>query len=333
MSRTETTPTPDEPVRPTPDGEPTLVVEAVLVDRAASPLGDARPVELQEIDEEDDELEEFALLMSAPDAGPGLAARLGAEALGAFALVLVVVGTTLYDPLSQIGSLGRALAAGLVLAGATAALGRVSGGHFNPAVTLASATAGRTRWVDVPTYWLVQLFGAVAAAAVVFLTIPQKLPGLIGATDARAYFASTANGFGESSPLWTASSGQVGFDWRAALIVELVGAALLAAVYLGGAPRRGVLHSAPVAIGLTYAALLLFTTPITGGSFNPARSTASALFAGGDAIGQVWLFWVAPLVGAAVAGLVHRAFATPPVETAPYGDLDDHDEDLVVEHH
>ena len=323
LMATDPTRTPDEPDEPdavpTPPAE-VLVVETVLVERVELP---------DELREDDDELDDFALLAADPTAGPGLAARLGAEALGTFALVLVVVGTALYDPLSQMGLVGRSLAAGLVLAGVTAALGRVSGGHFNPAVTLASAAAGRTRWIDLPTYWLVQLFGAVAAGAVVFLTIPRALPEAIGAADARGFFAGSANGFDALSPLSTASGGQVTFDLRTALIVELVAGALLAAVYLGAAPRWGARHSAPVAVGLTYAALLLFVGPITGGSLNPVRSTAAALFAGGDALGQLWLFWVAPLVGGAVAGLVHRAFATPAVETFD-DDLDDEDDEVVV---
>ena len=325
LMATEPTRTPDEPdepdALPTPPAE-VLVVETVLLER----------VELREEDDDDDELDDFALLAADPAAGPGLAARLGAEALGTFALVLVVVGTALYDPLSQppIGLLGRSLAAGLVLAGATAALGRVSGGHFNPAITLASAAAGRTRWIDLPTYWLVQLFGAVAAGAVVFLTIPRALPEAIGAADARGFFAGSANGFDALSPLSTASGGQVTFDLRTALIVELVAGALLAAVYLGAAPRWGARHSAPVAVGLTYAALLLFVGPITGGSLNPVRSTAAALFAGGDALGQLWLFWFAPLVGGAVAGLIHRAFETPPVETIDEGLDDEDDEELLL---
>ena len=320
---TEPTRTPDEPdelAQPTTD-EDAVVVRTATVERVV-------PDELREDEDDDDELDDFALLTPDAGAGPGLASRLGAEALGTVALVLVVVGTALYDPLSQMGVVGRSLAAGLVLAGATAALGRVSGGHFNPAVTLASAAAGRTRWVDLPTYWLVQLLGAVAAGAVVFLTIPRALPELIGAADARTFFASTANGFDALAPLSTVSNGQVTFDLRTALIVELVASALLAAVYLGAAPRWNARHTAPVAVGLTYAALLLFVGPITGGSLNPVRSTASALFAGGESLGQLWLFWVAPLVGGAVAGLIHRAFATPEVES--FEDVDDEDDAVVV---
>src|SRR5665811_926500 len=127
-------------------------------------------------------------------AGPSLAARLGAEAFGTFGLVLVILGAGLYLPLSNAGTLGVALAAGLVLAGLIAALGHVSGGHFNPAVSLGAAFSGRLSVVDLLLYWLSQVFGGVLAAAILFVTIPSALPALLGAADSKAFFALTANG-------------------------------------------------------------------------------------------------------------------------------------------
>ncbi|WP_024287084.1 aquaporin [Cellulomonas sp. KRMCY2] len=269
----------------------------------------------------------FIPTTSATDAGgPGVAARIGAEALGTFALVIVTLGTVLYSPLSGAGAFGSALAAGLVLAAATATLGHVSGGHFNPAVTLGSAIAGRTPWLDLPLYWLAQLVGGVAAAAVLFSTIPSGLPGLLQLTDAGELWAMTANGWDSGSPLWAMSGDTVGFDLKAALLLETVAAALLVAVVLGARHRRALPGAAPIAIGFTYAALLLVLSPVTGASLNPARSTASAIFAGGDAIGQVWLFWAAPLLGAAIAGLAWFAFAGTSVEDEAIDAIDAQDD-------
>ncbi|MBX9243932.1 aquaporin [Actinotalea ferrariae] len=268
--------------------------------------------ELEDTDEDDDDTDDDAFLAGLDDerelAGASLGARLGVEALGTFALVLVITGVALYGPISGADAVGVALAAGLVLVGVTSAFGHLSGGHFNPAVTLGTAIAGLTRWVDVPLYWLAQLLGGVAAGATVFLTIPESLPAALQVPDVPTFFASTANSWGEFSRLWLASGEQTSFDQRTAFVVELVAAAVLTAVVLGTARRRWSFAPAPVAVGLTYAALFLLTSPITGGSANPARSTAAAVFSGGDAVGQLWLFWVAPLLGAALVGLGHFGF-------------------------
>jgi aquaporin Z len=357
---------------PEVDEDPVVVT---TVETVAVVAPDDLPDELREDDDEldddfdDDDDEEYLALAREEDLrrldaaeGPGVGSRVGAEAFGTFALVLVILGIALYNPLwtgqvPGLAVLGLALAAGLALAGLVAALGHVSGGHFNPAVTLGSALAGRTSWTDLPLYWLAQLLGAIAAAAVLFVTIPKGLPALIAGDPetgeegtARSFLNFTTNGWDENSPLSALAGGQVSFDVRSALILELVSTAILVAVYLGTAHRRvaalttgrGLLGTgpskagraedrpfAPVAIGLTYAALLLLTAPVTGGSLNPARSSAAALFAGGDAIGQLWLFWVAPLVGAAIVGLIYRAV----IDTASDAvELEDED-DLVVERH
>ncbi|UNX55313.1 aquaporin [Georgenia sp. TF02-10] len=259
-------------------------------------------------------------------ARPSLAVRVGAEALGTFVLVFATLGVLLYSSVSGVGTLGMALAAGLALAGATAALGHVSDGHFNPAVTLAAAVGGRTRGADVLPYWLAQILGGVAAAGAVFLTIPASLPAALQIGDSRTFFSTVANSWGEQSQLWAASGQTTAFDARGAFVVEAIATALLAAVVLGAVYRRGSRVSAPLAVGAAYAALLLVTAPMTGGSLNPARATAAALFADG-ALSQLWLFWVAALVGALVAGLVYRlvtggrqddrAEATPVVQEEP----------------
>ncbi len=242
-------------------------------------------------------------------ARPSLWARLGAEALGTFALVLVGGGVALYAPLSQSPSLGTAVAFAFALTGAAVALGHVSGGHFNPAVTFGAVVAGRAPVRDLVPYWLAQLVGGALAAAALFVTIPSELPGLLGQEGRRSFFSTSSNGYGEHSPLSTLSQGQVTFDLLPALLVELVATALLVAVVLGATSRRVSNAVAAVAFGLTYGALVLLTAPITGAGLNPARSTATAVFSEGWALEQLWVFWVAPLVGAAIAGLAHRAFA------------------------
>src|SRR5450830_1068531 len=175
-------------------------------------------------------------------AGPSLVARLGAEAFGTFGLVLVILGAGLYLSLSNAGTLGVVLAAGLVLAGLIAALGHISGGHFNPAVSLGAAFSGRLSIVDLLLYWLAQVFGGVLAAAILFVTIPAALPTLLGAADSKAFFALTANGWGTHSPLSALSSGQVTFDLKSALIIEVVATAVFVADHRRDVPaghRRG----------------------------------------------------------------------------------------------
>jgi aquaporin Z len=258
---------------------------------------------------------------------PSIWAKLGAEALGTFALVLAILGTGLYAGLSSVGVLGGALAAGLVLAGGIAAFGSVSGGHFNPAVSLGVAIAGRLPWLDMLWYWLAQLFGGALAAAVLFVTIPGGLAEAVKPEFTNQdMFATTANGFGKQSPLYqttepyTTQAGldDITFNWRLALILELVATAIFVAVILGVIRQLSV-ATAPFAIGMTLAAMLLVTGVVTGGGLNPARSTAAALFSGSVALKQLWLFWLAPLLGAAIAGLFALAFS--PEAEAPYAAL------------
>ena len=220
-------------------------------------------------------------------------------------------------------AIGVPIAAGIVLAGLIAALGHISGGHFNPAVSFGAALAGRLAWLDLFLYWVAQVVGAIAAAAIVFVTLPS------GVTDKRAFFATTANGWAEFSPLSTSTQGAATFDLRSALILEAVATAVFVAVILGVTSRRAAVAVGPFAIGLTLAAMLVVTGLATGGGLNPARSTAAAIFSGGDSLGQLWLFWLAPLLGAAIVGLFTLAFtpATADADDDLFEDDDDEDED------
>ncbi|GAA2719520.1 hypothetical protein CAE01nite_07190 [Cellulomonas aerilata] len=287
----------------TPDGGSTAVPGSTTGATAVTPSGTATSTASTYAGDTDD-------LVVLESSRPSLAARAAGEALGTFLLVLIGLGVTLYSPLSNAGSLGIALAFGFALVAGTIALGHVSGGHFNPAVTLGAVIAGRTPVRDLVPYWLAQLVGGALAAAALFATIPSALPGLVaeGGTS-RTFFSGAANGYASHSPLSTQSNGQVTFDLLPALLIEVVLTAVLVAVVLGATSRRNWHVAAPFAFGLSYAGLLLVAIPITNGSLNPARSTAAAVFSEGWALSQLWVFWAAPLVGAAIAGLAHRAFA------------------------
>lgn len=274
-------------------------------------------------------------------AEPGIWSRLGAEAFGTFALVLVILGTGMYLALTGLGALGGALAAGLVLAGLIASLGHISGGHFNPAVSLGAALTGRLGWLDLLGYWVAQTLGAIAAAAILFVTFPSALAvPLTGdqAAGTREMFSGVSNGWGEHSPLfaqteqYTTQAGldTITFDLRIALIMEAVATAVFVAVTIGVVHRRAAVAVGPFAVGATLSAMILVTGMVTGGGLNPARSTAAAIFAGGDALGQLWLFWVAPLLGAAIVGLFAMAFAPLPATPAyEYEDEDFEDDDEI----
>ncbi|MFC0644732.1 aquaporin [Cellulomonas phragmiteti] len=321
----DTTPasTPAEPVEE-------VVVEEVVVAEPAAPRTAAAVVE------EDDDDAYVLPAGTVVAAGPGLLARLGAEALGTFVLVLVGVGIALYAAFSNVGGgLGVALGFGIAVLAGIVAVGNVSGGHFNPAVTLGACLAGRTPFRDLLPYWLAQVVGGALGAAVLFLTVPPALPGLVsqgGEAGVRTFFSGTANGFGDHSPLATLSQGQAEFGLVAALLVEVVGTAVFVGVILGATDRRANKQHLPFAVGLTYTALLLLALPVTNGSLNPARSLAAAIFSESWALEQVWLFWAAPLLGAAIAALVYRAFAAEPLEDSLFAEDDLYvaEEDVVV---
>lgn len=215
--------------------------------------------------------------------------RMIAEFIGTLWLVLGGCGSAVLAasfPGLGIGHLGVALAFGLTVVTMAYAIGSISGCHLNPAVTLGLATADRFPWGELVPYWIAQVLGGVAGAALLFL-IASGRPGFVPGA-----FAS--NGYGLHSP------GQ--FSLAAALVTEIVMTFFFLFVILGTTSRKATQGFAPLAIGLCLALIHLISIPVTNTSVNPARSTGPALFVGGWAIKQLWLFWVAPLVGAFLAG-------------------------------
>lgn len=248
------------------------------------------------------------------DRQPSLVARLSAEALGTLFVTVVGLGVPLFA-VPQYNPLSASLAAGLALTAAMLAFGYLSGGHFNPAVTVGNAIAGRTRLADAAAYLGAQLVGALLGALALFGVL-RTVPKLNGTQSA---FDTVAAGFDARSVIQAPMPG--------VLLVEVLGAALLVAVFLGTtAGRNPARAAAPFAVGLGWAVLLQLGQSIGNAPFNPARATASAVFSSPDALGQLWLFWVAPLAGAAVAGLVFRGFAQAPVRSGAAA-TEDHDLD------
>ena len=231
--------------------------------------------------------------------------------MGSFLLVFA----TAVAIFSGTGGVSSPLGVGLAAAAAMVAFGYVSGGHFNPAISLGSAAAGRTSWKALPVYVVAQLIGALLAYLILWVLF-QGHPEL---TDTRQIFSVLANGYGTDY--------QLGFPLASALLAEVVATALLVAVFLGATVRRIPAVSAAFAVGVTYAVLLSILSPITGGSLNPARSTAAAIFAGGESLEQLWLFWAAPVLGALIAGLIYRSTDLS-VSDAQRGDDTDEDADL-----
>ncbi len=221
--------------------------------------------------------------------------KLLAEAIGTFWLVFGGTGSAVLAagfPELGIGFAGVALAFGLTVLTMAYAAGHISGAHFNPAVSIGLATAGRFAWKDVGPYIAAQLIGAVLASAVLYFIATGKPGAEIGG------FA--ANGYGAHSP--------GGYGLGAALMIELVLSAGFLIVILGATHKNAPAGFAPIAIGLALTLIHLISIPVTNTSVNPARSTAPALFVGGWAVDQLWLFWVAPIVGAVVGALIFKSF-------------------------
>lgn len=240
-----------------------------------------------------------------------LLARLGAEVFGTFVLVLLGAGTAIYASITGLGAgvLGVGAAFAVAVAAAGVAVQHVSGAHFNPAVTFGAAIAGRTPWADVLPYWLAQLVGASLAGLTLFVVTPSTLPTGLGMESMRDMIAVGANGFGDHSPLSTLSNGQVTVSLVSALLIEIIATAVLVGVVLGVTNPRANVRSAPAFIGIALGALLIVAIPLTNGSLNPARSFGTALFSSSWALSQVWVFVVAPLVGAGIAALAYRLFS------------------------
>jgi aquaporin Z len=218
------------------------------------------------------------------------------EALGTFILVFGGCGTAVFAakfPEVGVGLLGVALAFGLTVLAGVYAIGPISGAHFNPAVSVGLACAGRFSWRELPGYVAAQLFGAVVAAGLV-LALANGAPGGYDAHTA----GLAANGFGAHSP--------GGYSLGAGLLSELVLTFIFLSVILGATSKSATTEQAGMAIGLTLTLVHLVGIPITNVSVNPARSTGPALFVGGWALSQLWLFWLAPIAGAAIAGGLAR---------------------------
>lgn len=231
--------------------------------------------------------------------------RLFVEFLGTFWLVFGGCGSAILSaafPELGIGIVGVALAFGLTVLTMAYAMGHISGAHFNPAVTVGCFAAGRFPAKDVVPYVLSQLIGGIAAGAVL-LVIASGKPGF----DAALGFA--ANGYGAHSP--------GGYSLLAAALSEFVLTMFFLIVILGAIHKRAPAEFAPLAIGLALTLIHLISIPVTNTSVNPARSTGVALFQGGWAVEQLWLFWVAPLLGGTVGGWIFRTLlASPPTRVA-----------------
>ena len=221
--------------------------------------------------------------------------KLGAEFLGTAWLVLGGCGSAVLAaafPQLGIGFVGVSLAFGLTVLTMAYAVGHISGGHFNPAVTVGLWAGGRFKARDILPYWAAQVLGAVAGAFILSLIATGKAGFDLGGSG----FA--ANGYAEHSP--------GGYSLLAGFVAEVVLTFFFLLVILGSTDRRAPAGFAPIAIGLALTLIHLVGIPVTNTSVNPARSTAPALFVGGWALAQLWLFWVAPIAGAAAAGAVGR---------------------------
>lgn len=226
--------------------------------------------------------------------------RLGAEFFGTFWLVLGGCGSAVLAagfPGLGIGFHGVALAFGLTVLTMAYAVGHVSGGHFNPAVTFGLWAGGRFPAKDLLPYVVIQVVGGLVAGAVLYL-IASGAPGF----DTSGGFAS--NGYGEHSP------GR--YSMVACLVAEIVMTLMFLMIIMGSTDRRAPAGFAPIAIGLGLTLIHLISIPVTNTSVNPARSTGVAVFAGGWAVAQLWLFWIAPIIGGVLGGAIYKALLESP---------------------
>ena len=227
-----------------------------------------------------------------------LTQRLSAEFLGTLLLVLGGCGSAVLAaafPEVGIGLVGVSFAFGLSVLTMAYAVGHVSGGHFNPAVTVGLFTAGRIPAKDIAPYVVAQLAGAIAGAGILYLIASGK-----AGFDVSAGFAS--NGYGANSP--------GGYTLIAALVTEVVMTFFFLIIILGATSEHAPTGLAPIAIGLALTLIHLVSIPVTNTSVNPARSLGPAVFVGGWAVKQLWLFFVAPVVGALLAGAAYRSLLT-----------------------
>ncbi|MDR2294924.1 MAG: aquaporin [Microbacterium sp.] len=238
-------------------------------------------------------------------AEPTMGSRLAAEALGTFLLVFGLIGAALFSshladvqnaPAPGIVPVVAAVAVGLSVIMGAYAFGPISGGHFNPAVTLGLAAAGRFAWKDTLPYIIAQVVGGVvASSALVLIGLFGPAGWLTSAQDSG--FAS--NGWGKLSP--------GGFDMPAAIIIEVILTALFLFVILGVTHAKRGTQFGGLVIGLSLTLILLVAVPVDNASVNPARSLATAIYGGGDALSMLWVFIVFPIVGGLLAGFSYRA--------------------------
>jgi aquaporin Z len=231
--------------------------------------------------------------------------KLIAEVLGTFVLVLGGCGSAVlaagFDP-GGIGLLGVSLAFGLTVVIMAYAVGHISGGHFNPAVTIGLVAGGRFVPKDAPYYIVAQVIGAIAAAAVLYVIAN----GVDGFSASDSGFA--ANGYDDHSP--------GGYSLIAGLVAEVVLTAVFLIVIMGSTHGKAPVGFAPLAIGLALVLIHLVSIPVTNTSVNPARSTGPALFVGDWALEQLWMFWVAPIIGAVIGGAIFRYLLEDETESA-----------------
>ena len=227
-----------------------------------------------------------------------LTKKLGAEFIGTFWLVLGGCGSAVLAatfPDTGIGFMGVALAFGLTVLTMAYAIGHISGCHLNPAVSIGLWSGGRFSTAELGPYIVAQVAGGLAGAAVLYV-IASGQTGF----DVTAGFAS--NGYGEHSP--------GGYSLTSALVTEIVMTFMFLVIILGATDKRAPQGFAPIAIGLGLTLIHLISIPVTNTSVNPARSTGVAIFQGDWAVSQLWLFWLAPIIGAILAGVVYRWFET-----------------------
>lgn len=225
-----------------------------------------------------------------------LTKRSAAEFIGTFWLVLGGCGSAVLAaafPQVGIGLLGVSLAFGLTVLTMAFAIGHISGCHLNPAVSIGLVCGGRFKAADLPAYIIAQVLGAIVAAAVLYF-IASGQAGF----DLSGGLAS--NGYGDHSP------GK--YSEAAGFVTEVVMTLMFLLIILGATDKRAPAGFAPIAIGLGLTLIHLISIPVTNTSVNPARSTGPALIVGGWAIAQLWMFWVAPIIGAALAGFIYRWF-------------------------
>jgi aquaporin Z len=230
-----------------------------------------------------------------------LSRKLAAELIGTFWLVLGGCGSAVLAakfPEVGIGLVGVALAFGLTVLTMAYAVGHISGGHFNPAVTVGLFAGGRTPAEEVVPYIIAQIVGAIAAAAVLFLIASGKAGFELAG-------GLASNGYGAHSP--------GGYSLLSGFVCEVVMTAAFLFVIMGATDSRAPAGFAPIAIGLALTLIHLISIPVTNTSVNPARSTGPAVLVGGWALAQLWLFWLGPILGGVLGGIAYRWLMAPPV--------------------